>query len=78
MQATEAYIGGEERLAVTICEKGIQEMQDVLSRHLPSFSGMPIDVSVMQPTRRMRFRMHSCPLTSTWTNSGGSRKCRRG
>jgi len=37
MQATEAYIVSEQLLAVPICEKGIQEMQNVLSRCLPSF-----------------------------------------
>jgi len=37
MQATEAYIGSEQPLAVTMCERGIQEMQNVLSRCLPSF-----------------------------------------
>jgi RNA polymerase sigma-70 factor, ECF subfamily len=37
VQPTEAYIGGEQRLAVPISEEGIQEMQKVLSRCLPSF-----------------------------------------
>lgn len=29
-------------------------------------------------TQRMRFRMHSSPLTNTWISSKGRRKCRRG
>jgi RNA polymerase sigma-70 factor (ECF subfamily) len=37
MQATESYIGSEQRLNVRIREKETQEMQDVLSRYLPSF-----------------------------------------
>ena len=37
MQAIEAFIGSEPQLAVPVCEKGIQEMQAVLSRCLPSF-----------------------------------------
>src|SRR5439155_19355366 len=30
-----------------------------------------IDFWAMRPTRRMRFRTHFFPLTSTWTSSGG-------
>ena len=37
MQATESYIEGVQRLDVRLLEKETQEMQDVLSRHLPSF-----------------------------------------
>ena len=37
MQATETYIGSEQRLEVRIREKETREMQDVLSRCLPSF-----------------------------------------
>src|ERR1700687_5062389 len=37
MQATETYIGSEPRLEVRIGEKENLEMQDVLSRCLPSF-----------------------------------------
>jgi len=37
MQATETYIGSEPRLDVRIDEKEHREMQDVLSRCLPSF-----------------------------------------
>ena len=37
MQATETYIGSEPRLDVRIGEKEHREMQDVLSRCLPSF-----------------------------------------
>jgi RNA polymerase sigma-70 factor (ECF subfamily) len=37
MQATESYIGSEKRLDVRILEKETREMQDVLSRYLPSF-----------------------------------------
>ena len=37
MQATEPYIGSEQRLDARIPEKGTREMHDVLSRCLPSF-----------------------------------------
>ena len=37
MQATEAHIGSEQRLDVPIHEKETRQMQDVLSRSLPSF-----------------------------------------
>src|SRR5437660_2172213 len=37
MQATEAYIGSGQRVDLPIDEKGNREMQDVLSRSLPSF-----------------------------------------
>jgi RNA polymerase sigma-70 factor (ECF subfamily) len=37
MQATESYIGSEQRLDVRLLEKETREMQDVLSRYLPSF-----------------------------------------
>src|SRR5882724_10935927 len=37
MQATEAYTGTGQRVDVPIDEKGNREMQDVLSRSLPSF-----------------------------------------
>jgi DNA-directed RNA polymerase specialized sigma24 family protein len=37
MQATESYIGSEQRLDVRLLEKETREMQDVLSRQLPSF-----------------------------------------
>jgi RNA polymerase sigma-70 factor (ECF subfamily) len=37
MQATESYIGSEQRLNVRIREKETREMEDVLSRYLPSF-----------------------------------------
>src|SRR5947207_6537757 len=37
MQATEAYTGTGHRVDVPIDEKGNREMQDVLSRSLPSF-----------------------------------------
>ena len=37
MQATETYIGNGPRLDVRIGEKENREMQDVLSRCLPSF-----------------------------------------
>ena len=37
MQATETYIRSEPRLEVRIGEKENLEMQDVLSRCLPSF-----------------------------------------
>jgi RNA polymerase sigma-70 factor (ECF subfamily) len=37
VQATESYIGSEQRLNVRLLEKETQEMQDVLSQHLPSF-----------------------------------------
>jgi RNA polymerase sigma-70 factor, ECF subfamily len=40
MQATESYIGSEQRLDVRLLEKETREMQDVLSRHLPSFYRM--------------------------------------
>jgi RNA polymerase sigma-70 factor, ECF subfamily len=37
VQTTESYIGSEQRLHVHLLEKDTREMQDVLSRHLPSF-----------------------------------------
>ncbi|MEA2260884.1 MAG: hypothetical protein QOJ51_3709 [Acidobacteriaceae bacterium] len=37
MQTTESNLGSEQRLDVCIFEKGTQEMQDVLTRSLPSF-----------------------------------------
>jgi RNA polymerase sigma-70 factor (ECF subfamily) len=37
MQATEAYAGSEQYLEVRVQERDTQEMQDVLSRCLPSF-----------------------------------------
>jgi RNA polymerase sigma-70 factor (ECF subfamily) len=37
MQPTEGYIGSEQPLAIPVCEKGVQEMEDALSRYLPSF-----------------------------------------
>ena len=37
MQATETFIGSEPRLEVRVVEKENREMQDVLSRCLPSF-----------------------------------------
>jgi RNA polymerase sigma-70 factor (ECF subfamily) len=37
MQATESYVGSEQGLDVRLPEKETREMQDVLSRQLPSF-----------------------------------------
>ena len=37
MEAAESYIGSEQHLGVRIQERDTQEMQDVLSRCLPSF-----------------------------------------
>jgi RNA polymerase sigma-70 factor (ECF subfamily) len=37
MQATEAYVGSEQRFETPICEARTQEMDDVLKRCLPSF-----------------------------------------
>jgi hypothetical protein len=78
MQVAEVNIGIEQSLDVPIREKGIQEMQNVLSRCLPSFYRKPIDTWAIPPTRRMRFKMHFSRRTDTWTNSGRRRKCRRG
>jgi len=37
MSATSAYIGSEHNLDVGVGERGIEELQDALSRHLPAF-----------------------------------------
>lgn len=37
METTESYIGSEKRLDIRLPEKQTQEMQDILSRQLPSF-----------------------------------------
>src|ERR1700737_1044753 len=39
------------------------------------FTEGPIDTWAMQPTRRMRFRMHCCPLAGFCPNQGGRRNC---
>jgi hypothetical protein len=75
MQATESYIGSEQPLDVRLLEKDTQEMQDTLSRYLPSFYRRAYDTWVTLLMLRMRSRTHSCPLVGIWTNSRARRKC---
>src|ERR1700686_390094 len=42
------------------------------------FSERPFDISETLLTPRMPFKMHYCPLTSTWNNSEGRLRCPHG
>ena len=78
MENINAYLGIHEHLELFSKEEAAQVFEKTLSTRLPSLYRNALRLLVIQPMRRMRFRMLCSLPIPTWTSSRGRHRCRVG
>jgi hypothetical protein len=74
MQALESHIGNEQQPAGHVREQHAGNFRKLFRDICPCFTEGLIATWATHTTLKTRFRMPSCPLTSTWISSRGRRK----